>query len=497
MSESTLTTSQAQTPIKRTSTSFFENKFGWFDDYSETSPRMASLILILVISFVFIILPLAALAYIKDILSAFNDVNNSVLKYLPLAYVLIILTWFAGSVFSAIVYWRQLALVYKMMMLRQWCSKRGCSVIANTIAAKSRRIVWSWTRYLDRAITPDNSQPRVAIVAYDALIAAYLEGLATIRSGESLRGSDKSFTEAEGPLLPSNFLLYARCVEQIRKMTAAKYGASPLIKISVRTLLTRDIKRWFNIQRIHLSDDKPVWCTTRWWEEYKKEVRDNSLTQHGICLHRLLRYDPPKEGTEPEIQRQYFRLGFRKEMDTEREFLTAQEFIEVKSELSARGLSAGVVWLDGAEFIDGTSGQGVSQVVLHPICQVSDSEVANQLQQWTNDRFVFSSAFWNYKHYHNSTEEIPQRPVKPGAWGKQIGQGSITPDAEHLIRNNDDLFLVDFFDRNDAARVVGRFGISFRIEELKDIAGIRLLSDEEASNAVAQFDNVWLRASAL
>jgi hypothetical protein len=497
MAESTLTTSRTQTPITKASTSFFENKFGWFDDYFERSPRGAIMLLIVVIGFVFIILPLVILANVKDVVSAFDDVNNNVLRYFPLAYVLIILTWLAGSAFISIVYWRQIGLFYRMMRLRHWCSSRGCSVIANTIAERSSPIVWSWTRYLERAITPVDGQPRVAVVAYDALVAAYLEGLATIRSGQSLRGSDRSFTEAEWPLLPSNFLLYARCVEQIREVTAAKYGTSSRIRIAIRTLLTRDIKRWFNIQRIHLSDDKPIWCTTQWWENYKIQVRDSNLKPYGICLHRLLRYDPPTEGTEFEIQKQYFRLGLRKETDPGRDYLTAHELIEVKTDLSGRGLLTGIAWLDGAEFIDTASGQDVSQVRFHPICQVSDPHIAEQLQQWPNDRFVFSSAFQNYKHYHNTVDTIPLQPVRPGAWGKQIGQKSLVEDAEHLIRNNDDLFLVDFFEPTEAVRVVGRFGISFRIEEHKDIAGIRLLSDEEVTNAVAQFDKVWLRASEL
>jgi len=450
---------------------------------------------VLFILFVLLILPLAALAYIKDVISAFFDVNRTIFPLIPLIYGLIILTWVAVSLYTAVVYWQFIALVYKMLRLRRWCSQRGCSVIANTIVTKSRPIVWSWTRYLEGAISPSGQKPRIEVVAYDALIAAYMEGLATIRSGESSSSSEHSYTEADGPLLPSNFLLYARCVEQIRDVTAARYGTSSPIRIAIRTLLARDVKRWFNIQRIHLSDDKPIWCTTEWWEHYKDQVRHSNLKQNGICLHRLLRYDPPTEGVDLDVQKQYLRLQFR-EFNPEREYLTARELIEAKEELDSHGLGTHVRWLDGAELVGNVPEQELTRVRLHPICQVDNNDAAQRLLQWSSIRFLFLSAFENYKNYHETADPSPPKPVKSGAWGKQIGRSSVSEDSDHIVRSNDDLFLVDFFKSDDNV-VIGRFGLSFRIEEHKDIAGIKLLSGAEVSNAVEQFDHVWSRASAL
>jgi hypothetical protein len=436
------------------------------------------------------------LGNLKDILGAFTDVYDQK-KLNAFFYLVLVLAWIAVVLALAVICRRQVRVAITLLQLRSWCSRRGYSRLGDTIAEQIQRLIWSWTTYLDSTTASTGVQPEGWVVATNALVTAYLEGLADLQTGNPLGGSRKGHpSEASEPLLPSNFLLYAHCVEKIRENTSSTFNTSSGIKVAIRTLLTQDITRWYNIQRLHLPGDKMLWCSTLWWEHYKLRIHHSNLEPHGICLHRLLRYDASApEGTFDD-QKRYLRLHIRKEFASQRECLSAEEFVEVKTQLDDAGFGGALTWLSGAEHIRVATNQ-VPEFRIHPICKV-DPLSTRAIQNWIGEtsRYALTSAFEDYRTYHNTFGRCHETPTKAGAWGKQIDKGILQAERSPFIKEYDDLFLVDFY-RVDGDACVGRFGISFRIEEHKDIAGIRMLSPTDVTAAVEQFDDAWARASAL
>jgi len=322
--------------------------------------------------------------------------------------------------------------------------------------------------------------------------------LGKLRGGRYLlnKGGAKDFVLPEA-LLPANFVLYAHCVEEIRKATASAYGHSRYVQLAIRTLLTKSITHWYNIQRFHLADEKAFWCSALWWEDYKARIRTGKLTHEGIRLHRLLRYGGA--GSEDlEKQKSYLRLRFR--FNRQRDYLIPQEFVDVKDQLHY-AFGDSLAWAMGLENIGPGEATKLPEIPIQPICFLRDQSARAGVLAWENDRYQFIPAFEDFSSYH-CTVGYADTPTAPkgaegegGAWCKLVEQSAIDGKGSVLL-TYDDLFLVDFqiiLERN----ITHRFGISLRIEEHKDLAGIELLSFEEVDAAVGEFDAAWKKATKL
>jgi hypothetical protein len=248
---------------------------------------------------------------------------------------------------------------------------------------------------------------------------------------------------------------------------------------------------------VHLQDDQELRCTTKWWEDYKEGIRNKSLKSKGISLHRLLRFDPQQE--EFDIQKSYFKLQISHELNPGREYLTAKEFQEVRAELALSKLRDEIDWLAGAENLSAEDlPTEYQELHLNPICKLKQPNKVDLLKDWSssNTRYVFTSAYEHYREYHDSVSACDDAPLKHGAWCKQIHRKDVNSD-HHWIKDYNDLFIVDFYSMGVQSRLLARFGISYLIEESKDMAGIRLLSHKDLDNVVTQFDAEWKRANIL
>lgn len=129
---------------------------------------------------------------------------------------------------------------------------------------------------------------------------------------------------------------------------------------------------------------------------------------------------------------------------------------------------------------------------IHPICLIKDEALRERLKAWRDYSFCLSNAYTYFKGCHTTEGTYPDRPSIPGARAKVIEKSNT--NEQHYISSFDDLFLIDFL---RGENLIGRVGISFRLDHETTVSGIKILANDEVTKAVKEFDHAWKNAESL
>lgn len=456
---------------------------GWYDDQYRQYPFVATLLLL----FLAVGLPFFGLLVL---IANFDDIGNALrtvldsgwLKTLSLLFLVV-----AACVFLAVVGHREIWLLWKTVRFRLWCARQGMRPLASEVANGRAALTSSWRAFFEDQSGAQEKRQKPWLGAARALTHAYFEGQIKLRSGSGTSLFQRQAETESRHMLPSNFLLYAHCVGQIMASTLEHSEKSEKTRVVVRTVFSKDLARWFNVQAIHSPlSYETAWCTADWWETYRKSIHRERLKGSPIALLRLHRIDVdtvPQAREHP--HRDYLRLCYQQDKGRpEASPLQLRHFLKAKASLVADGLDVGK-WTCGVDALNrAPAHNGRSDIQIHPILVQPDSAKRAALLAWNNSEYWISQAYQDFKRAHEVSE---YQEGQFGAWAKYCFKADIKQD-DHIIRNMDDFFVVEFIGHKGLA---SRFGVSLEIEEHNDIAGIRLLSHELLETAVQQFDAVW------
>ena len=264
------------------------------------------------------------------------------------------------------------------------------------------------------------------------------------------------------PLLPSNFLLYARCVSNLLKCVdehQKKYNREhgQQAHITISTIFKGGIDRWFNVSYISKAQ---IWFTPPWWfgneDAYLDLVRKFSK-ERNIYMRRIVGF-PIKSNPRDVII---------KCRDKDPYFLTNHDFREFVKD----GKLDGVTLLDSINLKDPSQ---VHDCNIIPLGILED----NIPDGWQKAVDFFQNYFhtnWNYESQ------------RKGVFYKYCRKKDLEKNNNHLSK--DDLFIVEInYGNGEKGKA---FGIIFNQSEEKDTSGIKPLDSQDLTDALNEFEKCW------
>jgi len=301
-------------------------------------------------------------------------------------------------------------------------------------------------------------------VVWQELAAAFVDAY----SEESTNQRDQGVENRR--LLLSNFQVYAKCVASLLKSIEGT-------EATVWTFLRRPLPAWYNLFPVILSThpEKRGVFTTRWWENYKEDIkrlRDSQASQ--IKLKRLVAL-PPEASHNLAC---YMSLP-----EAEREKVVLESYCVLNRVEGAFDLGAGkppkptngVKLLDEVEALrDADQNMIPLRAKLHFVGKHNGNVLPDN---WVEIVEHFQREF----HTGSGAHACAEMPHVGGVYYKYL------KTVPQMFARFDDIFLVESSGM--------MFGIALCVEEDLDTAGILILESDQLEAFKATFQTEWQQGS--
>lgn len=294
----------------------------------------------------------------------------------------------------------------------------------------------------------------------------------------------KDIKKLKEPLLPSNFLLYARCVSSLLDEIILHYNKcldeNNTPNVTILTFFKGNISRWFNVS--YLSKPR-FWCTRNWWYNGKSGYLDavKNISSQGNYKKFLFKriiglYSKEEEGENFIDSRKVLILGD----NNNPKFIQISELIKKIYVEEDSDSKIKKYFLGNTELLKTIVPEYRDAIVNNPyIVPMGLVNKQEDQKDWINAVDFFENNF------HTPDIGHPGE----GVFFKYC-KGVEMDNRKYNYVSMDDLFIVDIEYPNGTKGTP--FGITFNQDEDTDTSGIKILQFDQIKKAREEFEEFWV-----